>query len=117
MITIDDVLYMLLTVALPLVLRYAFQYISMKVSESKHAAAIEAVFRSVEYVNQSFVKALKREGNFDDEAKQIAFEKAKTAALEVMQSGTRRWLEKSFSDLDSWLTIQIESAVKTSKGV
>jgi len=117
MITIDDVLYVLLTVALPLVLRYAFQFISLKVADANHAAALDAVFNSVEFVNQTFVKALKREGNFDDEAKQIAFEKAKSAALEVMEASTKRWLTKTFSDLDSWLTIQIESAVKNSKGV
>lgn len=114
-ITINDVLYALLTVALPLVLRYVFQYVSAKYADSKYSAAINAVFSAVEYVNQTFVDSLKQSGCFDATAQEAAFVKAKDAALEVMDASTKKWLEKTFTDMDEWLTVQIESAVKAVK--
>lgn len=114
-ITINDVLYVLITVALPLVLRYVFQLLGVKVAGTQYANAVTAVFSAVDYVNQTFVDTLKEAGNFDKEAQAIALQKAKDAALETMAAGTRKWLEKSYTDIDNWLTVQIESAVKASK--
>ena len=114
-ITINDILYVLITAALPLVLRFVYQLVSAKVADSKYASAVNAVFSAVEFVNQTYVDALKEAGSFDAEAQAVALEKAKSAALETMEIGTRKWLEKSFADMDNWLTVQIESAVKASK--
>lgn len=114
-ITINDILYVLITVALPLVLRYAYQLVSVKVAGTQYANAVNAVFSAVDYVNQTFVDSLKEAGNFDTAAQAVALRKAKDAALETMEAGTRKWLEKSYADLDSWLTVQIESAVKSAK--
>lgn len=114
-VNINDILYVLITVALPLVLRYVFQLISAKVADTKYSNAVNAVFSAVEYVNQTFVDALKKEGNFDDDAKVNAFMKAKDAALKTMDAATKKWLEQSYVDLDAWLEVQIESAVKAVK--
>lgn len=114
-ITINDVLYTVLTVALPLVLRYAFQLISAKYADSKYSAAINAVFSAVEYVNQTFVDTLKKSGCFDDMAQVTALMQAKSAALKIMDASTKKWLEKTYDDIDNWLTVQIESAVKAVK--
>lgn len=116
-ITINDILYMLITVALPLVLRYAFQFVSVKVADTQYANAVNAVLSAVDYVNQTFVDSLKESGCFDKEAQELALQKAKDAALETMEAGTRKWLEKSYIDLDNWLTVQIESAVKSAKAI
>jgi len=111
-VTINDILYMLLTVALPLVLRYIYQLVAVKVAGTKYENAVSAVYTAVDFVNQTFVDALKAAGAFDKESAALALEKAKTAALDTMEAGTRKWLEKSYTDLDGWLTVQIESAVK-----
>ena len=116
-VTINDILYAVLTVMLPLLVRFAYQFVSAKLADSKYAKAVNAVYHSVEYVMQTFVDSLKTSGNFDKEAQAHAFEMAKEAALETMDAATRKWLEKSYTDLDAWLTVQIESAVKTSKVV
>ena len=116
-ITINDILYVLITVALPLVLRYAYQIVSAKVGETNYASAVNAVFSAVEYVNQTFVQSLKESGSFDEKAQELAFMKAKEAALETMEASTKKWLEKSFVDIDAWLTVQIESSVKSAKVV
>ncbi len=116
-ITINDILFTVLTVAVPIILRFAFQYFSAKYADSKYASAMNCVFNAVEYVNQTFVDTLKQHGSFDDIAQADALNKAKNAALDIMDAGTKMWLENAFDDLDSWLTIQIESAVKATKGV
>jgi hypothetical protein len=116
-ITINDILYTVLTFTIPLLLRFAYRYFSAKYADSKYATAMNCVFNAVEYVNQTFVDTLKQHGNFDEQAQIDAMNKAKDAALEIMDASTRYWLEKSFVDLDEWLSIQIESAVKASKGV
>ena len=114
-ITINDILYVLITVALPLVLRYGYQLASAKRAESKYADAVESVYAAVAYVNQTFVDSLKASGSFDNEAAMQAFYMAKDAALECMKDSTYKWLEKTYEDLDTWLEVQIESAVKSSK--
>ncbi len=116
-ISINDILFTVLTVAVPLMLRFVYQYFSAKYADSKYATAMNCVFNAVEYVNQTFVDVLKQHGNFDEQAQVDALNKAKDAALEIMDVGPRVWLESAFDDLDGWLTIQIESAVKASKGV
>ena len=116
-ITLNKILYILITVALPLILRYIYQIVSVKVANTQYAAAVNAVFTAVESVNQTYVDALKAEGKFDGLCQVNALNKAKEAAMEIMEESTRKWLAKSFDNLDNWLTVQIESAVKTSKGV
>ena len=111
-VTINDILYLLLTAAIPLVLRYAYQLVAVKVAGTKYETAVSAVYTAVDFVNQTFVDGLKEAGTFDKNSAAIALEKAKTAALEMMEKSTRKWLEKSYADLDGWLTMQIESAVK-----
>lgn len=111
----EDILYAIITAVLPIVLRFVWQLVSAKIGESKYASAVDAVFSAVEYVNQTFVDSLKQSGSFDDEAKQRAFEMAKDAALETMQKGTKKWLEKTYVNLDAWFEVQIEGAVKETK--
>jgi hypothetical protein len=91
------------------------QYVTAKVSGSRYADAVNCVFAAVDYVNQVFVDALKQAGSFDDQAQQDAFIKAKDTALELMESNTVSWLEKTFDCVDSWLEVQIEAAVKEVK--
>lgn len=114
-ITLNDIFYVVLTAAVPLVLRYLWQFCAAKYADSKYSDAINAVFSAVEYVNQTFVDTLKHEGNFDENAKVKAFCNAKDAALEIMSKSTLAWLEKTHADVDEWLTVQIEAAVKAVK--
>ena len=114
-ITINDFMCALALAAVTFILQYVRQMVSVKVAGTQYASAVAAVFSAVDYVNQTFVDSLKDSGCFDKEAQTIALQRAKDAALETMEAGTRKWLEKSYTDLDAWLTVQIESAVKTAK--
>lgn len=114
-ITINEIFYAIITVVLPLALKLAYQYVSLKVANTEYANAIDAVYSAVDFVNQTFVDSLKQAGNFDKESQEQAFMKAKEAALYTMEASARKWLEKSVVDIDEWLTVQIESAVKGAK--
>ena len=113
--TFNNFLYMVLMVFLSLVLRVASQYFSAKYADSKYAAAINDICSAVEFVNQTFVDNLKQTGCFDDEAQKIAFQKTKNVVLDTMNVSTLKWLNKTVSDLDSWLEVQIESSIKAVK--
>ena len=70
---------------------------------------------AVVYVSQVFVDDCKKSGNFDKEAQAKAFNMAKTAALNMISDNAKKYIEKYCGDLDEWLKIQIEAAVKTNK--
>lgn len=114
-VSINDIMYAVITVVLPLVLPYIFNLISAKVADWRHAAVLNDIFSAVEYVNQTFVDSLKDKGCFDEEAQAYAFTMAKDAALNLMTASTRKWLKRSVADLDNWLDVQIEAAVRTAK--
>lgn len=116
-ITINDILYVLITVALPLVLRFVYQLVAEKVANSKYADAVDSIYAAVSYVNQTFVDGLKTAGSFGSDEAMQAYYMAQAAALDTMKASTYRWLEKTYDDLDIWLKVQIESAVKASKEV
>ena len=114
-ITINDIFYVVLTVVVPMALKLLWQFVAVKVSNSKYSDAVNCVFAAVDYTNQVFVDSLKQSGSFDSEAQQAAFTRAKDVALELMEASTIKWLEKTFDSVDSWLEIQIEAAVKEVK--
>ena len=115
-ITINDIMYMVVTVAIPMLLRLAYQFVMTKVSDTQYEKAAKAVMDAVVFVNQTFVDSLKESGNFDKIAQEQAFLKAKDAALDTMEKSTKKWIDKTYKDVDEWLTVQIESSVKMNKG-
>ncbi len=116
-VTIQDVLYVFITVMSPLLLRFVWQFVSAKIADSRYAAVLNSIYCAVEYVNQTFVDALKASGSFDKQAQAHALEKAKDAALNLLTESTYNWLEKSVVNLDEWMTVQIEAAVRSAKPV
>lgn len=114
-ITLNDIFYVVLILLFSLMSRVTSQYFSAKYADSKYVAAINDVCSAVDFVNQTFVDNLKQNGCFDEEAQKIALKKAKDTVLDTMSISTLNWLEKTFSDLDSWLEVQIESSIKAVK--
>lgn len=114
-VTVNDFLYLVLVVVLPLLARSGLDYLSAKISGCEKERAISAVVSAVGFVGQTFVESLKREGSFDTIAQQAALTKAKEAALNIMDMSARKWLDEAVEDIDEWLTVQIENAIKQSK--
>ena len=114
-ITLNEVLYTLITCALMIVVRFGVQLIRTKTAEIKNAEVqqmIDNIGDIVIMVSQTFVDSLKESGNFDKEAQAKAFNMAKTAALNGMSDSMKKYIDKYCGGLDEWLRIQIEAWVK-----
>ena len=117
-ITLNEVLYTLITCALMIVVRFGVQLIRTKTAEIKNAEVqqmIDNIGNIVIMVSQTFVDSLKESGNFDKEAQAKAFNMAKTAALNGMSDSMKKYIDKYCGGLDEWLRIQIEAWVKKNK--
>lgn len=117
-ITLNEVLYTLITCALMIVVRFGVQLIRTKTAEIKNAEVqqmIDNIGDIVIMVSQTFVDSLKEVGNFDKEAQAKAFDMAKTAALNGMSDSMKKYIDKYCGGLDEWLRIQIEAWVKKNK--
>ncbi len=117
-ITLNEVLYTLITCALMIVVRFGVQLIRTKTAEIKNAEVqqmIDNIGDIVIMVSQTFVDSLKESGNFDKEAQAKAFNMAKTAALNGMSDSMKKYIDKYCGGLDEWLRIQIEAWVKKNK--
>lgn len=117
-ITLNEVLYTLITCALMVVVRFGVQLIRTKTAEIKNAEVqqmIDNIGDIVIMVSQTFVDSLKESGNFDKEAQAKAFNMAKTAALNGMSDSMKKYIDKYCGGLDEWLRIQIEAWVKKNK--
>lgn len=117
-ITLNEVLYTLITCALMIVVKFGVQLIRTKTSEIKNTEVqqmIDNIGDIVIMVSQTFVDSLKESGNFDKEAQAKAFDMAKTAALNGMSDSMKKYIDKYCGGLDEWLRIQIEAWVKKNK--
>lgn len=117
-ITLNEVLYTLITCALMIVVRFGVQLIRTKTAEIKNAEVqqmIDNIGDIVIMVSQTFVDSLKESENFDKEAQAKAFNMAKTAALNGMSDSMKKYIDKYCGGLDEWLRIQIEAWVKKNK--
>lgn len=77
--------------------------------------ATNAVINAVRSVLQTYVDTLKKEGKFDDASKKLAFLKAKDIALSQIGTDVQMYIEKTYGDLDIWLTTQIEATINALK--
>ena len=117
-ITLNEVLYTLITCALMIVVRFGVQLIRTKTAEIKNAEVqqmIDNIGDIVIMVSQTFVDSLKESGNFDKEAQAKAFNMAKTAALNGMSDSMKKYIDKYCGGLDEWLRIQIKAWNKKNK--
>lgn len=117
-ITLNEVLYTLITCALMIVVRFGVQLIRTKTSQIKNEelqGVIDGIGDIVIMVSQTFVDSLKESGNFDKEAQAKAFDMAKSAALNGMSDSMKKYIDKYCGGLDEWLRIQIEAWVKKNK--
>lgn len=126
---LNSVLYIVLTVIIPLIAKYVVNFIKVKISETKVVeeitkneslskiveSAVSDVMDAVLYVNQTYVDSLKESGKFNDEAQTIAFNKAYTKSLSLISEGTKNVIEEIYGSFDKWLSLKIESSVNIAK--
>ncbi len=122
-------LYIVLTVLLPVVAKYAVDLIKTKIKEStiieeatknENASnlvkdALSDVMDAVLYVNQVYTESLKASGRFDEKAQKEAFNRAYVEAMNMISDEAKKVIEQLYGSFDKWLQLKIESSVNMAK--
>lgn len=77
--------------------------------------AAQAVSTAVTYTAQTYVDSIKAQGNFDAEAQKIALSTALNKAKLLLTQDSQALLASLYGDVNEWLTVKIEQAVKEQK--
>ncbi len=123
------ILYVLLTVIVPVAAKYAVEVMKAKIKESNMIAsavrnedlsgiiegALSDVMDAVLYVNQVYVDSLKSSGRFDQAAQEEAFNKAYAKAMGMISSEAKKAIGQLYGSFDKWLKLKIESSVNAAK--
>ena len=126
---LNYILYVVLTVILPVVATYTVNLIKAKIKESNVIAdatkneniakliedALSDVRDAVLYINQIYVDALKSSGKFDKNAQKNAFNRAYAEALAMISDESKKIIEQVYGSFDKWLKLKIETSVNIAK--
>ena len=95
------------------------KWISSKVDNEKTSKyiteATTIVLNAVKCVFQTYVEALKKKGCFNKDTQLIALNKAKDIVLVQLSEDIKDYINKNFSDVDTWINTQIEASINTLK--
>lgn len=112
---LDSVAKAIITIGVP----YVIALIAKKVHNDKItkyvAAAGDLVCDVVAYVDQTYVDALKEDDLFGEDEQQKAFNDVKEHVLKLLNEATKKAIVELFGDLDYWLNMAIEGAVRLNK--
>ena len=123
---IIELLQAIATAAIPVCAAYLVQYLHRK---SEHiiaqtdnmtikaflTEATDAVSTAVTYTSQTFVDALKKEGQFDKDRQQEALKKSLDKAISLLSESAKNALTDIYGDLEAYLTSKIEAEVRSQK--
>lgn len=112
--------------AIPVLVTYLVKYLKAKADQTTTninnelvrtylQEATDAVLQAVTYTAQTYVDTLKKQGKFDKEAQQTAFNTAKDIALKLLTDEAKQMIEDLYGDLMLWLETKIEQTVKEQK--
>ena len=112
--------------AIPVLVTYLVKYLKAKAEQTTTKInnelirtylqeATDAVLQAVTYTAQTYVDTLKKQGKFDKEAQQTAFNTAKDIALKLLTDEAKQMIEDLYGDLMLWLDTKIEQTVKEQK--
>lgn len=126
---LNYVLYVVLTVIMPVVATYVVNLIKAKIKESNIIAdatknedlskivegALSDVMDAVLYINQIYADSLKASGRFDEKAQEEAFNRAYVEAMNMISDEAKKVIEQLYGSFDKWLKLKIESSVNMAK--
>ena len=123
---LQDLLYLVLTAAIPLCLKFLYSWVTTIVEEKTQNmdnaqlkeyinSAVQAVMKAVMSTYQTYVDSLKKQNLFDTDAQKEAFEMAKNAAMLMITEDVKAAVETVYGDFDAWIDNTIEQLVKANK--
>lgn len=123
---LQDLLYTVITVCVPIVVKYLQDFIKSKIEQIAQNTenekisdllyqAEDLIVNVVTSVNQTYVDVLKEEGRFDEEAANKAKGMALDAIKEMLTEKMKWAIEETYKDVNAYLETAIESSVRTAK--
>lgn len=126
---LNYLLYVVLTLILPVVAKYAVDLMKTEIKESNILEeatknenisnlikdALSDVMDAVLYVNQTFVDTMKAKNEFTPEAWEEAKQKAYQAALLTISEESKKVISEMYGSFDQWLQLKIEASVNMAK--
>ena len=76
--------------------------------------AADVVIQCVDFVNQTYVDALKKDGKFDKKAQREAFDMSKFYIKNLLEAKAKEAVIEMFGDFDIWVDSMIETSVRNS---
>ncbi len=112
--------------AIPVLVTYLVKFLKAKVDQTTVKIdnelirvylneATDAVLQAVTYTAQTYVDTLKKQGKFDKEAQEEAFNTAKDVALKLLTEEAKQMITDLYGDLTIWLDTKIEQTVNEQK--
>ena len=77
--------------------------------------AEDIVSQAVISVSQTYVDGLKKDGVFDKEAQQIAFDKSKQIVNSLFTVDTMQAIQDNYGSIEKWIETKIEETVNQNK--
>lgn len=75
----------------------------------------DTITKCVIATNQTYVETLKKQGKFDQQAQEVAFQKTLLAVQAMLTAEAKQCLTEFYGDLDIYITSAIEAAVNEKK--
>lgn len=125
-VLLQDLLYAVITAAVPILTAFALKFFSKyfnKISVETDQLIIsdtineslDLIMKVVSSTSQTYVDSLKASGEFTKEAQEKAFNETKNTIMNLLSEESKELLATLYQDIDAWLTVQIESAVREQK--
>lgn len=123
---LTELLYVVITAAIPVITVYITKYLKVRFDETKVAASesivsttvnktLDLILSVVTSTSQTYVDTLKSNNKFDLKAQKQAFDMTKKNILSMLTSESKDILATLYKDVDAWIDVQIEAAVRNIK--
>lgn len=123
---LHELLYVMIVVVLPLLVRYIVVYLNVKTKEYSSQIENETLRKYVEDANeiiativlsvsQTYVDTMKKAGKFTPEAQETAKNMAIEQAKQMISEASRNAIITLYNDFDAYINSQIEALVRTTK--
>lgn len=113
--TINDVLYSVLTICIPFLTGVVIRYVKARYEGTLYEEAMDAILDAVDATQQTYVETLKKAGKFDADAQAEARQKAVEYALSTMSQSAIEYINKISGDVEKFIFAKIEARVAQNK--
>lgn len=126
MALLENITHAVITAVIPIITYFLAQFLRAKYkeivgnSEIKYFRntldeVLDLILSVVNSTSQTYVDNLKKDGVFDANAQAEAFRMTRDTVLDLLSSEAMDVIETIYGDLDTWINIQIENAVRRYK--